>query len=147
MRPVSLLAGVLACASFGCSESHGSLTDAGSPACPAETDYSLSRELLPSVDPTTSIWDLSESDVEAYCAWKRAHAGSDYPMCPDGTPSVERYEDCVASLSREPIMGECQMPAGLLIECTKVRLDWCVHGADRSLAYCACDRINSFCGD
>lgn len=88
---------------------------------------------------------LSESEARAFCDWKRALAGEDEPVCPNGRLTAEAAEGCyehLRSIAGAPI---CSPPFGLVVECDLPRLRWCTAGGPREDVDCPCEAVARHC--
>ncbi|MEQ8726843.1 MAG: hypothetical protein RLO52_44510 [Sandaracinaceae bacterium] len=142
--PPLLTVGVTLVAVMACSESHGSLGDAG-PTCAPDAGFGVARALFPEVEPETPMTGLSESEARAFCDWKRALAGEDEPVCPNGRLTAEAAEGCyeyLRSIAGAPI---CSPPFGLVVECDLPRLRWCTAGGPREDVDCPCEAVARHC--
>lgn len=149
---VLLVIGATAC---GCAESHGTvdaetgMSDSGMRGCPPG-DAGVS-EVLPGVEPTTPLWDLSGDEAAAICEWELRLAGSEMPVCADGTTRNFATEACLYTLAelRRSDM-DCERTLQDHVEWKRLLVRRCFEGAgavDSSFFACVTRRNMTRCGD
>lgn len=105
----------------------------------------VARALFPDIDPETPMNRLSETEARAYCEWKRALAGEDESVCPDGRITAQPAEGCYEHLRSIAGAPLCSPPFGLVVQCDLPRLRWCTAGGPRDDVECPCAAVNLHC--
>lgn len=128
----------------GCADSHARL-DSGSPTCPHDAGFGVARAQFPDIAPETPMTGLSDAEARAYCEWKRALAGEDESVCPDGRITAQPAEGCYEHLRSIAGAPLCSPPFGLVVQCDLPRLRWCTAGGPRDDVECPCAAVNLHC--
>lgn len=139
-----LTAVVAMLALVGCADSHDRV-DSGSATCRHDAGFEVARAQFPDIAPETPMTALSETEARAYCEWKRALAGEDEPVCPNGRSTAEAAEGCYEHLRSIAGASLCSPPFGLVVECDLPRLRWCTAGGPREAVDCPCEALVDHC--